>query len=270
MLIEINEVEPKGKAGRSKGAASVTSRRFLCKVSDTPIGTDIADAVLDSVNLPQIDEVHPADNNKFAVGLTGELVPDTSDIVEVIVTYSTPTFGTGGAQNEQGKPLCFRVGTTLQSDTVSVDANNQLMKLTYTATAANKNYPVGWHDTVNVTCTKSTPVTTLECRRTVITNPLEDSLTYVGMVNTTTWYKKDPRTWLCTGITGDTPDGGWSWQRTDTFAYKHDGWDQTKAWRDPKTGEIPPDVTSDNGMATFQIYLDREFTEIGIGGGSGE
>lgn len=90
---------------------------------------------------------------------------------------------------------------------------------------------------------------------------------YVGRVNSAGGFPpggsdQDYGTWLCTDISGRSPDGGKTWQVHYAFEFKATGWDPVASFKVPKTGAPPPwggEDTSDEAFRLCREYLPADF-----------
>ena len=132
----------------------------------------------------------------------------------------------------------IQVGSSLIQETVNVDADGELITVTYTDAEGNKHSQGG-------TISRVTPLSTISYRRRESTSPAAKSREYTGKVNAAGW-KLDPgaiaRKWKCTGIIGSSSDGGQTYVVDYSFEYKLDGWWTHVVYIDPETGEPPSDV----------------------------
>ena len=93
------------------------------------------------------------------------------------------------------------------------------------------------------------------------TNPQWKAMNFVGKVNEGGWSLHGsalPRTWLCTGITGHSPDHGTTWWVTYTFLYRPNNFDVKVVWVD-EDGFPPPDADT----YSWQIYTMIDFNLLG-------
>jgi hypothetical protein len=219
--------------------------------------------------IPQIDDVHPADENLYVTKQDAEAISDST--VEVRITYTTPGSFGGGPVGE-AKGCTITVGTTLTSEETNVDADGNPLEVNYTIAGTGTHggiyYP---QKSQNKTTNKLVPHTTLEFRRTVATSPAAESMAYVGKLNSDTFCGTAEPRWMCTSITGTSNNGGLTYERTDTFAYDGSagaGWVSQLLWIDPDTGFAPHDIdfTTHNGVQSFNLYNQVSFSGLSLPG----
>lgn len=126
--------------------------------------------------------------------------------------------------------------------------------------------------TASATTTQSVPVDVFKPIRSVTFTRIENanpgplSELYVGKVNSVEW-SYDPgstaRQWLCTGITGNSEDGGVTYRVTYSFEKNGDTWDQIVFYVDPVTGRAPGTLDSSN-YKSVQLYNTANFNLLGL------
>lgn len=94
--------------------------------------------------------------------------------------------------------------------------------------------------------------------------PLAKSLQYVGRVNDAAIWTGAARTWLCTGITGRSENGGDSYLVTYEFQYNPETWDQTVIFIDSDTGRPPPGLVADTGVKTLEMQDTETFSNLDL------
>jgi len=90
---------------------------------------------------------------------------------------------------------------------------------------------------------------------------------YARTVNYPNWNVRPlapDSSWICSDITCDSPDGGYSWVVKYTFKANPLTWNAVTEWIDPATGMVPIDVVQDTGRKTEQIYMHRNFSDLEI------
>jgi hypothetical protein len=105
---------------------------------------------------------------------------------------------------------------------------------------------------------------------------------YVGTVNALGVFGDPPtpqmgRQWLCTGISGESRDGGFTYDVSYEFAHRKTvtrmvfgveltqrGWDALIQFRDPETQEPFPVAVVGEDLKTYQMYPERDFYQMGI------
>jgi hypothetical protein len=88
--------------------------------------------------------------------------------------------------------------------------------------------------------------------------------TYVGTVNSGTWYNGVAGTWLCNSIRGNSQDGGVTFTVTYTFLYREDSWRERAVFIDSYTGKPPKDLVEGTGKKWCTVYRATDFGAIGV------
>lgn len=92
---------------------------------------------------------------------------------------------------------------------------------------------------------------------------------FVGKTNTAGWTNNPldaARTWLCTGITGNSIDNGISYTVTYSFQYKEDKWDTEVIYLNPETGRPykPVDGTDEDPHSVIKKYKIHETIDFNL------
>lgn len=144
-------------------------------------------------------------------------------------------------------------GTALEQITSEVDRDGDAIMVTHDGTEQ------GGHITV------LTPRSTYSTESIEeVEDPEEIVLAWLGKVNSTAWHNGHPKTWIVTRA---------DWEKADTFSdppayrftwefeYRAEGWDPiTVAYKDPQTGERPPDLVEGTGIKNIDWYNAVSFT----------
>ncbi len=112
---------------------------------------------------------------------------------------------------------------------------------------------------------KFVPNTTISITRREFVSPGTKARNYVGKVNSSGWgldSGAQARTWLCTGITGRSIDGGETYEVNYQFQYRAETWDETLVYIDPTTGRPPNGVSDEDGINSYIIYQTTNFNNI--------
>lgn len=190
----------------------------------------------------------------------------TTEEVRFRLIY-TQSYGSIGS----GRPTdTIQVGGGLQQEESNLDAGSNVMTVSY---AYPSNYPASWGDFAGQTMTQGglpprlIPQHGITITKLEYINPAPKARTYIGTVNNGPWSldtSAAARTWLCTGIIGNSDDAGQTYYVTYSFQYRPDTWDSTIVFIDPATGRPPPDASSGNGMETYQRYTMMNFNNLGL------
>jgi len=164
----------------------------------------------------------------------------------------------------------IEVGGTLSQGETNLDINGNVMITTYTYPTDHpiENYR-GLQKAQSEIVSKLLPEHSIVISRLEFANPSPRAKDYVGMVNDGAWsldMSAAPRTWLCTGIVGRSPDNGVTYTVTYSFQYRGDTWDVSILHTDPATGKPPSEAgdPSDTVLNTYQIYPVRNFNNLGL------
>lgn len=97
-------------------------------------------------------------------------------------------------------------------------------------------------------------------------SPGAKAIEYVGAVNDGGWSlhpEAESRTWMCTGISGRTSDGGLTWEVSYEFSYRPDNWDERFIVHDPTTGK----PMASDAWQMFQLYEEKSFNALNLNAG---
>lgn len=119
------------------------------------------------------------------------------------------------------------------------------------------------------------PVTMVQYTRREPSSPGSKALKYVGTISKTRTFGDPPRWWLCTGISGDSSDGGASYvvsyefQRTARYNFegmpdKLKTWDYVLVQYDETTNLPVDDPVLDEGITAWQMYRETEFRDMHV------
>ena len=177
---------------------------------------------------------------------------DTGNI-QVVILYKNQTAETAPPDAQSTGQIS--VGATVQSKTLTVDANNNTMWLYYTKPDGSFDARIVGEVEVQL------PQVALKFSRREVNSPEYNAIRFVGTVNNGFWHGQPARRWLCTRIEGTSTDGLY-YQTDYEFQLTLGGWDATLYYIDPATNEVPPDVIPGNGITTFQVYPSSNFGEL--------
>ena len=165
-----------------------------------------------------------------------------------------------------GPPYTVEIGAALQQVQTERDRDANLMVVTYTNEGGDQYsralvFPV------------MTPQVTMTVRRTEAASPGNKAAQYVGKLNAAGW-SFEPNSvegvWMCTGISGSSPDAGKTWNVSYDFqqAPWTETWAVTGIYTDPVTGEMPADVDAavnkNKAVKDFNIYDIANFNDLGL------
>ena len=189
--------------------------------------------ILSNPNVPVRGDPHPFVPGIKVLERDAEPVSDDPGRIIVKLRYGVP---------QPGDPVSgvttVRTGSGATSEQVNVDLDGQPI---LTQLQVDTPLPDGSGTTTRVdeqvhNVDVERPTTSVEFERVETANPTPQSVRYVGRVNAVTWYGGAAGTWLCTGIQGNSDDGGATYKVTYSFQYNPNGWNPTVRHRNPQTG----------------------------------
>ena len=201
--------------------------------------------------IPAKGTVHPyaSLNTLYADEYTVTPEDSSNGIFKVVVTYKPQTGDNAPpSDNNLGQ---ISLGTSVQSQTTNKDVNGVDMVLTYKTQTQIAEVEV------------QMPMTVAKFTRREYSHPLQKSFDFVGKTNSQAWQGYGRGYWLCTGINGETSDGGSTYSVTYEFQANRAGWNPTVYYIDPETNAPPEDVLSN--PTAFKIvtqYLEANFNTL--------
>ena len=101
---------------------------------------------------------------------------------------------------------------------------------------------------------KQMPTIVMRYRRRETQRPFTRALNHVGKTNNSSFEGRPARTVLCTSITGESRDGGVTYDVDYEFQYLPETWDVQVFWIDKTTGRPPDNLVAGVGYKTVQVY----------------
>lgn len=185
---------------------------------------------------------------------------------KVAVTYAQPTYQQR-EPNETEKPT-IQVGSTVQESTTSKDKDNKLIKVNFSYKPVDEDGNQGALVTDEYVPVLSIQVgqAAIEYQRQESNNPLPKAIKYVGKVNSILIGGFAARTLLCTGIEGQSNDGGVTYSVSYRFQYNPKTWDAEFYYIDTESGQPHKDVTINpaNGYGIAKIYIEIDFSALNV------
>ena len=244
--------------------------------------------------LPLIGEVHPTINSIEAFEVSFETQGAETGVVVVRYKAVNPTDQSESSADETQSPI-ISIGSTVQEARTNLDANGKRMVLNHTrrrivkktdGTTEPKDEKM---ETVPVEASKQVPHTTITFTRKERSSPFGKSEIFVGTINSRTFFGLPRHMWLCTGIDGNSDDGGRSYLVTYNFqrAEKLNTWDPIFTYTDKATGSevtglnvkgtegplTPSEVGANEqgliGKRRFQVYPEADFNDLNLDFGQG-
>lgn len=109
------------------------------------------------------------------------------------------------------------------------------------------------------------PQLTVNFQRRTETNPKDEAQVYVGRVNSSGFYGFPTNSVLCTGITGQSNDGGITFETTYEFQYNRRTWVPDVVYTDSETGLPIDGATIANGLVqAVNVYDGADFNALGL------
>ncbi len=248
--------------------------------------------------IPNINDVHPSFSILNVVEKRFETQGPTIGVV--IVSYKQ----LNADEQEAGSTSApiISIGSTVQEDVVNLDVNGKQMLLFHTKVKKIINAFLLVEEKPEKMPTQpgevsmQFPQMTVSFQRREGESPFLKNEKHNGTINSRGFFQLGIHEWLCTGIDGESSDGGRTFLVTYKFqrAQKGNTWDPMLVYIDPETdapvaglninggdgplsltGE-PPNKTGDPnqvGRKRFQVYPETDFNELnldfGQGGGAG-
>ena len=241
-----------------------TSAERIAKVTEvTGSGYAKFQSALSAVDMPQLNAQHPSIPNLYVSGY--DFSTEGTDIVVVRIIYTPPD-----ARSVEHTQI--KISATATQQQVNTDIDGNLMTVYWQDEKENEHPQSGM---VNIL----SPQLTLQIQRIETSSPGSKAMSYIGTVNSG-GFNADPgalaRHWLCTGIEGNSSDGGQTYVVTYSFQYNRDGWDAEVVYVDPKTGRVPDNIVGVDdgwvgddgeircGRRSFQVYSEKDFNALNI------
>lgn len=191
---------------------------------------------------------------------------ESPSVVRCMLNYKSldaselPLGAGGGGGPEAGEDgYTIEVGGSLVQKETNKDRDGMLLHAYRIGAGVGPDDPESYIATVPVL----RPQVTISISRREPTNPMAKAKAYVGTAGAAGW-KLDPtagvNTWLCTGISGTSTDGGKTFDVRHDFQYDPDTWTIRIYWHDKATGEIP---AGEPGREVF-LYKIKNFNTFGF------
>ena len=203
---------------------------------------------------------------------------DSNDTFLVTATYGPTDMA---SEDEPELEAQVAVTTSTAQETTNRDWEGKFVVLEHPGQAVTKQ---------TGTMSVLVPRTSISIKRLESDSPLERSKEFTGKVNAENWTvdgSAPARTWLCSAISGNSNDGGATFEVTYDFLYRPNtsiwydgeenptavaGWDQVITFTDPETGKIPDDVIDEDtgkiliatAVQVVQVYEVINFNELDL------
>lgn len=209
--------------------------------------------------IPRRNTPHPSIPGILVDTRSASFLPDSNTKAFVTVTYKR--LNPGEREPSNNTDPVINVGATVTATETNRDYAGNLITITYTANTTDAEAVTGVG-----TVEKQVPQVALSLQRREARSPLEKAIRFVGKLNRGRFYDGDQWTWLCTGIQGQSDDGGDTYTVTYEFAYNPETWDPTVVYIDPETDAPPVDPipTEGNGLVVVPVYNDDDFGVLNL------
>lgn len=223
----------------------------------TGSGADRLRQALEAPGLPRLGDVHPTLSHLTLAEVAAEADgPDGAVLRLRYQATASRSVSVGGAPRQTGER---RVGAALAQTSTDVDLTGQRIEVAYDP-----------HGNRAQRLTQSASVTVLRpqlsfCfRRQERSDPAARARKYVGAVNSQPFQQCAAQTLLCVALTGQSSDGGRSYDVTYEFQYDAQGWQPRVSYTDPQTRRPPVDVLEGLGRKVVTVYPQIDFNELGL------
>lgn len=250
-----------GSGGELTGEGSKFVRVFMVEGLAGDRARRAVDALTAS-GLPAIHEPHPFVGNLFVRTKTVEFLDQEQ--ARVTVTYDGPP-QEGNTSQDLPK---ISVGSAVQAVDTNKDVDGATMTVSFLDPAAAAGTAP---DVQGGTVSVQVPVVSLAFEVIEVEAPVAKAVLFGGTINSSEIWGFPAGTLLCTGITGQSDDGGRTYQVSYQFQFSQTGWDAVVYWIDPATGRPSPDSepyttekAEGNGWRRYVIYRSRDFHELGL------
>lgn len=254
-LIDQGSVEENNEDGYS------AMRTFLVTDVDGQASNKMALAIVQS-GIPAVLDPHPSFTGLFCLSRVCEPVRGSTTSFRVTCRY-------GSLPQSQGSPNYTQVtyGATVQSEETNKDKDGNVMEIpTWKANDPDvAGNPQKTHEKQPGLVQKQFPQITMTFRKKETTPPMQKAYDYTGYINSVSFNGFPAETVLCTGIRGDSPDSGKTWDVVYEFACNLRTWKAEVAWVDPITNLPSKLATEQNGgIKKFDIYKAKDFNQLNL------
>jgi hypothetical protein len=233
---------------------------YLARV---PAGVSVDEAlyrVLEDGNLPKRGDPHPRIPGIFAVERRAEALD--SETVRITVEFAVPS-----AEDPIVRGVSrIQFGSSAASETTALDVSGQpiitQLEVPFIDDSGNPSTRI---DIQAHNVDVERPATTAIFERLEPQSPQSRALVYVGRVNSLPWYGGGAGEWLCTGIEGDSEDGGETYRVVYSFQYRQGGHNPIIRHRDPETGlPVNPSVFRPGAVIQAVVYRAANFSALDL------
>jgi len=219
-------------------------------------------------SIPAKGDAHPTIPNIFVQ--TRNVNPDGATTANVSIIYK-PHNDAFQQSPDDTQPGRVSVGAVVQSIETNIDAlGGPIIVFHEFRDLDEQGNEVSRVAQQTGTVRKQVPTVTVSVQRKELFNPLQKALEFAGKTNKTEFLGDILDTWLCTNITGQTNDGGESFDVNYMFQRADPLWLATVCFIDPDTNQIATTENAATGEAEpscspFRIYERAEFNDLNLG-----
>lgn len=203
--------------------------------------------------IPAFGDPHPIVPGIFVTDIQAEPISKDGEKAKISVLYEPPSDDssdpdTGGAVSVTSNTLIETVHKDVSGELLWVDYYDQISIGMASYSRAVK------------TASVQRPQVSVNFRRIEDQLPKESIEIYIGTINGMEWSGFPPKTWLCNSIIAR-PNKG-KYEVEYSFSYRRDSWRASVAMT--VNGVIPNDAIEGNGLATYDVYEERNFNDLGL------
>lgn len=211
--------------------------------------------------VPQIGEPHPANVNILVLGVSADGI--STDIITLTIRYAAPDF-----DQPVKDQVIITGGSSLTSAETNLDVNGNVITTAYTYPEPYPEAPhlAGKTFTHGAMVQKLVPTSRASLTRLEDQNPLIFSPIYTGRINSQPFLFFPAGFWMCTDISGESQDGGATFNTTYSFEFKYDSWQQQVVFI-TESGDPPAFANPDEialGVRNYDIYPTADFNQLGL------
>jgi hypothetical protein len=224
---------------------------------------------INDAGMPDIGDAHPAVATCLLRSI--EFMEMGLDMVKLRLHYAQkdPTSQSGFTDDS------IQSGASVIQEQTNKDINGEEIVLNYTYPATYQRSPheeeIGEETEAppqNPFVGKLVPQYTKSIQKLRDYDPDSEAMTYVGKINSSTWKSGAAKTWMCTGIVGDSVDGGENYRVTYSFQYNPRTWvGEVVFIRDDGKAPTDRDENSERSIDLgnpIELYETANFDSLGL------
>lgn len=243
MGIEFDQIEGTTITRSSKGL-ELQRNAIVTGLSGSP--DVIIYNALQEPGVPNQGDSHPSIPDLYVTNVTATPLENSNTQAWLIITYGPPN-ATTYVPNETN-PAQIETGATIVQRQTNLDRFGDLITVTYSNPDKLDANNQPFEDTIVATVELQEPQVYLRLSRKEPEDPELKASLFVGTTNLTPFRGDGPFKWLCTAITGSSPNGGLDWDVRYEFQRNPSDWRIDVVYVDPETGNPPEDIIEGNGL----------------------